>query len=228
MPSVFSPPGTSRASKTTTSWPSLRSSWAQVSPAGPEPMTATRLPVGGPGVKNSQRPRRRRRRRRALQSADLHRRLQQRVIDAGAFAEHFGRAGPGAAAAEDVGVENGLARPRVAVQDLADELRDVDVRRAGAGAGGVEAVQAAGGLDERFVGSERRRHVGEGGRSGTCGLSHGPIVTIAVAGPLPIRRLAGQFGAVVEVAVVEVEDHGFVVVIEVQLHVPSDEGEQRG
>ena len=79
---------------------------AHVSPAGPEPTTATFLPVGGPGSKN-----------RtcfcggdvagmALKAADLHRRLHQQPIDAGALAQNLGRTGTGATAAEDVGLED--------------------------------------------------------------------------------------------------------------------------
>ena len=43
------PPGTGRASKTVTAQPWRARSWAQVSPAGPEPTTATRFPANGLG-----------------------------------------------------------------------------------------------------------------------------------------------------------------------------------
>ena len=48
MPYVSSPPGASSRSKITTACPMRARSRAAASPAGPEPMTATRLPVGGP------------------------------------------------------------------------------------------------------------------------------------------------------------------------------------
>ena len=84
------------------------------------------------------------------------------VIDARPFAEDLGRAGAGATAAEDVGVEDRPGRADlVAMQDLADEPGDVDVRRAGPGARGVEAEQAARGLDPGLVDRQRRRDVGE-------------------------------------------------------------------
>src|SRR5437763_21708 len=80
------------------------------------------------------------------------------------LAEHLGRAGAGATAAEDVRFEDGPGGPKlVAVEDLADESGDVDVRRAGPRAGGVEAEQATRRLDERLVGRQRGRDVGESG-----------------------------------------------------------------
>ncbi len=55
-----------------------------------------------------------------------------------------------------------LAAPNVVVvQDLADKARNVDVRRAGAGARGVETEQAARGFDPSRGDTERRRDVGE-------------------------------------------------------------------
>ena len=48
MPYRRSPPIRSDFSKTTTSWPLRASCWAAGSPAGPDPTTATRLPVENP------------------------------------------------------------------------------------------------------------------------------------------------------------------------------------
>ena len=45
IPRISIPPATAWDSKIVQSWPSLARSWAQVSPAGPEPMMATRFPV---------------------------------------------------------------------------------------------------------------------------------------------------------------------------------------
>ena len=50
---------------------------------------------------------------------------------------------------------------RIVGLDLADEERDVDVRRAGLHAGRVEAEIAAVGLDEGFVAGQRRMQVGK-------------------------------------------------------------------
>ena len=53
MPYMSKPPGRSARSNTVTRWPALLSCAAARKPAGPEPMTATFLPVrffGGSGV----------------------------------------------------------------------------------------------------------------------------------------------------------------------------------
>ena len=50
MPYMSRPPGLSAFSKTVTSWPFCVSCQAQARPAGPEPTTATRLPVLARGV----------------------------------------------------------------------------------------------------------------------------------------------------------------------------------
>src|SRR5207249_11356057 len=93
---------------------------------------------------------------------DLYGGFQERIIDARPFAQYFGRAGAGATAAEDVGAEDRPGGAEVVlVHDLADEGRHVDVRRAGAGARGVEAIETPRRLDERFVLGQWGRHVGE-------------------------------------------------------------------
>ena len=98
----------------------------------------------------------------ALQLADLDRLVLGEVADAGLLAERLDRADAGADAAHDVGLEDGLAGAAGIVGlDLADEERDVDVRRAGLHAGRVEAEIAAVGLDERLVARQRRMQVGE-------------------------------------------------------------------
>ena len=97
-----------------------------------------------------------------LEPADLHRRLRS-ASDRRRPPRRGPRSGRrGAAPAEDVGLEDRPGRADlVAVEDLADEPRDVDVRRAGPGARGVEAEQAARGLDPGLVARHRRRDVGE-------------------------------------------------------------------
>ncbi len=47
MDSTICPPGRSAASNTTGRYPKVARSWAQASPAGPEPITATRSLRGG-------------------------------------------------------------------------------------------------------------------------------------------------------------------------------------
>ncbi len=98
----------------------------------------------------------------ALEPADLNGRLHQHMIDAGAFAQHFGGASTGAASAKDIGVKDREGgADLVAMQDLPDEPGNVDVRRAGPGAGSVEAKQAARCLDPCLVKCEGRRRVGK-------------------------------------------------------------------
>src|SRR5437870_1808818 len=68
-----------------------------------------------------------------LQPADLNRRLHQHVIHTGAFAEYLRRACPGTTAAQDIRFQNRPGGPEVVlVENLANEFRDVDMRRAGA------------------------------------------------------------------------------------------------
>jgi len=56
MPYMRSPPGRSARSKTVTVWPALLSWAAAESPAGPEPITATFLPVRARGASGSTQP----------------------------------------------------------------------------------------------------------------------------------------------------------------------------
>jgi hypothetical protein len=144
MPYSFRPPAFSRASKTTTSWPSMARRCAQDRPAGPAPTTAMVLPVAGRAlervaveVRVVDRV--------ALQQADLHGLAFGVVIaHAGVLAQDLGRADARAAAAEDVLLEDADGGAvDVLVVDVADEAGDVDAGRAGARAGGVVAVQAA-------------------------------------------------------------------------------------
>jgi hypothetical protein len=119
----------------------------------------------------------------ALKPADLHGRFQQDLVDAGSFAEHFGRAGAGAAPAEDIGLENGLCRGELIVmKDLADEPGDIDMRGARTGARRVEAIQASSGLNPRSVERKRGRHVGEAlfqelGRLPVTGKDHRRVLS---------------------------------------------------
>ena len=86
----------------------------------------------------------------ALEAADFDGLLVVAMIDAGAFAEDVHRADAGAAGAEDVGVEDGeRGAAKIVLGDFLDEARNVDVRGAGGGAGGVEAVEAAVGFGKR-------------------------------------------------------------------------------
>ncbi len=98
----------------------------------------------------------------ALQPADLHGLALGGLAHAGFLAQRLCRADPGAHAAEDVLVEDGLRRPdRIARRDLADEKRDVDRGRTRLHAGRVVAEVAAIGLDQRLVMVERRMQVRE-------------------------------------------------------------------
>src|SRR5262249_54791616 len=65
----------------------------------------------------------------SLQPADLHRRLQQGVVHASAFAKYFGGASPSATTAKDVRMKNGLRRADfVLMHDLTNKARNIDVR----------------------------------------------------------------------------------------------------
>ena len=98
----------------------------------------------------------------ALQLADLDRLVLGEVPDARLLAERLHRADAGADAAHDVGIEDGLAGAAGIVGlDLADEERDVDMRRAGVHARRVEAEIAAVGFDEGLVARQRRMQVGK-------------------------------------------------------------------
>src|SRR5262249_6566148 len=95
-----------------------------------------------------------------LEPADRHRGFDYQVVHARPFTQDLGGASAGAAAAEDVGLQDRLGgADGVLVQELADELGNINVGRAGADAGGVEAVQAARRLDQYLIGSQRRRQV---------------------------------------------------------------------
>ena len=98
----------------------------------------------------------------SLQAAYLHWCLRKRTIDAGPLAKNFGRAGTGTAPSHDIRLENrsGCAE-LVAMHDLADEPRDVNVCGTGPGARRVIAKQAAHGLNPCFVNGQRRRNVCE-------------------------------------------------------------------
>ena len=79
------------------------------------------------------------------------------VAHAGTLAQDLGRADAGAAAAQDVGLEDGERRTLDVVGlDAADEARDVDAGRAGLDAGRVVAEVAAAGVDQRPLAVERR------------------------------------------------------------------------
>ena len=130
-------------------------------PPGPPPTIATRLPVGAPRVG---RPPLSIARvgRVALQKPDADGLALGGLAHAGLLAQGLGRADARAHAAHDVGVENRLRRAvAVAGGDLPDEQRNVDRRRAGLLAGGVEAEIAALQLDPGLVRGQRRMEIGE-------------------------------------------------------------------
>ncbi len=106
----------------------------------------------------------------ALEAADLDGLLVTVLEHAGALAEHLGRADAGAGGAEDVGGEDGAGgADRVAGGDFPDERRDVDAGRARHDARGIEAVEAARGLDERLLRPQGRLEVGLVGGEGGGG-----------------------------------------------------------
>lgn len=78
--------------------------------------------------------------------------------DASAFAKFLNGADAGAGGAEEIGFEDGAGRAfEIVGGDFLDEFGDVDVSGAGVGAGRVVAHEAAGGLDEGFLGREGRQ-----------------------------------------------------------------------
>src|SRR3972149_3717019 len=105
------PPAAWRASKTVTSWPLFTSSPAAVRPAGPEPTTATDLPVARGGAAGG-RPRR----------APRH--AAARALDPG------GAAAAGGAGERVVARERRRGPGHVANPEELDEARDVHPDRA--------------------------------------------------------------------------------------------------
>jgi hypothetical protein len=100
-----------------------------------------------------------------LQARDLDRLLVEAVQHAGAFAQHFHRAGTGTAGAQDVGVEDSArGAGKIAAGDFFDETGNVDVGGAGAGAGSIEAVETTIGLGHRCLAVERRMQIAEARR----------------------------------------------------------------
>ncbi len=68
--------------------------------------------------------------------------LMFRTQDTGSFTQLLYRADPRAGRAQQIGRKDGLRRAfQIAGSDLLDEARNVNMRRARVGAGGVEAVQ---------------------------------------------------------------------------------------
>ena len=84
----------------------------------------------------------------ALQPRNLDGIAVVAMHDARAFAEHVDGAGARATAAQNVGIENAQGRSaQVAGGDALDESRNIDVGGTGSGAGRVETVEAAVGLN---------------------------------------------------------------------------------
>jgi hypothetical protein len=82
--------------------------------------------------------------------------------DACTFAQHFHGTSLGAAAAQDVGVENPQCRTaNVAGANALDEPRYVDVGGTGAGTGRVETIQATIRFNDCSLRLERRFDVAE-------------------------------------------------------------------
>ena len=112
----------------------------------------------------------------ALQRADLHGLVFVGIAHAGLLAQHLGGAHAGAHAAQRVGLQDGAGgAPVVVLRNAVDERGDVDARGAGRGAGGVVAVVAALGLDQRLRPGERRVGVAEVdgvvGQVQACGMN---------------------------------------------------------
>ena len=98
----------------------------------------------------------------ALQLTDPDGLVLGEIADAGFLAQRLDRTDTRAHAAHDVGIEDRLAgAARIVGLDLADEERNVDVRRARLHAGRVETEIAAVGLHERLVARERRMQIGK-------------------------------------------------------------------
>ena len=96
----------------------------------------------------------------ALQAANLDRLFVIAMHHAGAFAEHGNRADAGAARPENIGVEDGhRGAAQISRGDLLDKAGNVNVGRAGGGAGRVEAVQAAVRLNHRSLRGKGRMQV---------------------------------------------------------------------
>ena len=94
----------------------------------------------------------------ALEQTNQHRlALGVVVTHAATFAENFGGAYAGAAAAEDIGFQNGFrCAINVVFTDLADEARYINIRRAGLDAGRVKAVEAALAFNDGLAWRQRR------------------------------------------------------------------------
>ena len=110
----------------------------------------------------------------ALQAADLDRPALGLLAHAGAFAKGFGRADPGAHAAQDIRRQDRLRRRLGGVGgDLADEQRDVDAGGAGGHARRVIAEITAIRSDGCLMGLECGIMVGKSGGDGLSGQSCG-------------------------------------------------------
>ena len=93
----------------------------------------------------------------ALQAPDLDRLALLGGANASLFAQFFGRADPGAGAAQRVGLQNRpCSTAQVVVGDASDEAGHINAGRAGGHAGCVEAVQAAFGLDQCLATGQSR------------------------------------------------------------------------
>jgi hypothetical protein len=97
-----------------------------------------------------------------LQTADFDGLLVVAMIDAGTFAENIHGTDARATGAENVGVEDGKrGAAEIALGDLFDEARNVNVGGTGRGAGSVEAVEAPVGFGEGGLMVEGRMKVRE-------------------------------------------------------------------
>ena len=167
--------------------------WAQASPAGPPPTTATRLPVAGARWKGCDALVEEMIGGIALQRADIDRLVLAGHAHAGALAQDLGRADPRAGAAEDVLLEDGDRRAlHIAGGDLADEAGNVDAGGAGLDAGRVVAEVAAARIDQRLARLERRLDIAEirvisAGASRPGAMSGAPSFAWAASSGLLIR-----------------------------------------
>ncbi len=101
-------------------------------------------------------------RRVALQQRDLDRRFVPVIQHAGSLTQHLYRTRARAGVAEGIRLEDHARRAaQIAGRNFLDEGRDVDVCRAGDGAGGVVTEEAFVRFEQRVIVRQRRRDVGE-------------------------------------------------------------------
>jgi hypothetical protein len=97
-----------------------------------------------------------------LKTADGNGQFVIAMIDASAFAEDFDGTNARATGAKNIGIEDGEGgAEKISLCNFLDKARDFDMGGTGGGAGGVETVEAAIGLDQSRLGIERRMNFRE-------------------------------------------------------------------